>query len=355
MGSTIVLELKTCLTIGVHFKTLTNLLKMRNVLRFAVVFQLAFVLSACTPMFKQAAIDPYAVEHEARQQREAVLNLAMKRLARLEGLSYPLRRAAVALCDEHEKGLGLEVHDESEYLKEYGAVAEALYHFGKTVKVYYVHPDSPATEAGIRDGDSIVAIEGQVLQQAKDWKKRLNEVSDKKDTVVLTINNSMGQRDILVPFVPVVSYDSVLLLYEERVKGYADGNNIYISSGMLRLMESDEELAFLIGHELAHNCLIHISKKKWGWFLWPSGYLFVYGWKGAEIEADRLGVYIMARAGYDITKSEQFLRHMATTFPRNIKPGFFARHPPAPGRVLALKTTIAEIQRKVVTGEPLVP
>jgi predicted Zn-dependent protease len=124
---------------------------------------------------------------------------------------------------------------------------------------------------------------------------------------------------------------------------------------MLRLTKSDEELAFLIGHELAHNCLRHIAKKRWGWFLWPTFDAFVHGWKGTEMEADRLGIYIMARTDYDIAGAQKYLRHMATEFPVNIKPEFIDRHPSTPERVMVLEKTIAEIQRKVAAGEPLVP
>jgi len=326
-----------------------------NLLRLIVAVQFAVVLSACIPALRQASIDPYRVQREAMQQREAVLDLEMRRLVRLKSLSYSLRRAAVGLCKEHEKGLGLEVHDGSDYPKEYGEVAEALYHFGKTVKVYYVHPDTPAAEVGIRQGDTIIAIDGQLLQRAKDWKKRMREVADKKDTVVLTINNSMAQRDISIPFVSFVLYDALLPKDRLKVRAYADGDSIYISSAMLDLLKSDEELAFLISHELAHNCLRHVAKKRWGWLLWSTFDTFVHGWKGAEMEADHLGIYIMARAGYNITKAQQFLRHMATIFPANIRPSFTNRHPGTPERVLALEKTTDEIQRKVAVGGPLLP
>jgi membrane-associated protease RseP (regulator of RpoE activity) len=148
-------------------------------------------------------------------------------------------------------------------------VAEAIYHFENGVKVYYVHPDSPGARANIISGDTIVSVDGQRLRRAKDWGKFMKKIANPKGTVVLTVRNSTGQHDILVAFVPVVPYSvmphgDLLLTSSDRVNAYADGNDVYILRGMLRVPMSDEELAFVIGHELAHNCLRYIRKIKWG-------------------------------------------------------------------------------------------
>ena len=47
----------------------------------------------------------------------------------------------------------------------------------------------------------------------------------------------------------------VLLGDDDALNAYADGNNIIITRGMMRFLESDRELALVIGHELAHNSM----------------------------------------------------------------------------------------------------
>jgi predicted Zn-dependent protease len=96
---------------------------------------------------------------------------------------------------------------------------------------------------------------------------------------------------------------------------------ILISSGLLKLVENEDELAFILAHEVAHVSRKHhytvVQKQRLvaqasqslqamdkdggvGMLSGLSGQMYARGLdKSAEYEADRIGVEIMTRAGYD--------------------------------------------------------
>lgn len=116
---------------------------------------------------------------------------------------------------------------------------------------------------------------------------------------------------------------------ETGINAYADQwNNIGVLGGLVAEMGSDEELAGVLAHEYAHILLGHVGKKiknalagaalAGGVAAWSQSYSRNYNpqvvhsamqlgamvgsraySKQMEIEADRVGVYILKAAGYD--------------------------------------------------------
>lgn len=317
-------------------------------------------------------MDTALAKQEAAKQRELALDLSTKRTDRLLDVSYRLRAAATDLCSDHVMVIGVALHDISAYSKEYQDAAVALFGVGHAVQVRYAQTGLPAAEAGIAAGDTILAVDGREVRKTADAIKALEKAAGKGDSATLTVACAAGRRDARVSFLPIVRYP-VLLATDDIVNAYADGDNVYIASGMLRFAESDEELALVVGHEIAHNCLGHISKKKGNWLLGTLVDAFVYAGTGVdtsnlfgkaaaqsfsqgfESEADYMGLYLVRRAGYDVAAAPQFWRRMAAEHPGNIKQNFSASHPGTPERFLALENAVTEIQGKEATGEPLVP
>ena len=99
------------------------------------------------------------------------------------------------------------------------------------------------------------------------------------------------------------------------------GGYILVSTGLLKILESEDELAFVLAHEIAHVSRRHhyqivlrqrlaeqasrelqsaVVGDDMAKLASASGQIYARGLdKGAEFEADRLGVEIMTRAGYD--------------------------------------------------------
>ena len=99
------------------------------------------------------------------------------------------------------------------------------------------------------------------------------------------------------------------------------GGYILLSSGLLKLLDSEDELAFVLAHEVAHvqrrhhyqvvlrqrladqaskNLSSLVQDSDTAKLAQASGQIYARGLdKSAEFEADRLGVEIMTRSGYD--------------------------------------------------------
>ncbi len=136
---------------------------------------------------------------------------------------------------------------------------------------------------------------------------------------------------------------------------------------MMRFADTDVALATVVGHEIAHDLMGHIDKRRGNAAI---GMLFdlVFAGLGAntngafarmgagafsrefEAEADYVGLYLEARAHYPIAKAPDFWRRMGALHPDHIKDSFQSDHPAAPARFVALEKTVAEIAAKEKGG-----
>lgn len=142
---------------------------------------------------------------------------------------------------------------------------------------------------------------------------------------------------------------------------------------MIRFAENDDELALVVGHELAHNILNHAGKKVGNSAIGTVFDLLILATTGVdtggtfgevgsqaysqsfESEADYLGMYIVASSGYDIEKATLFWRKMAVEHPSAIVKRYDSTHPSTPERFAALTATLDEISTKQQKGLTLMP
>jgi len=136
---------------------------------------------------------------------------------------------------------------------------------------------------------------------------------------------------------------------------------------------TDDELALVIGHELAHNSMRHIDAKRLnamgGLFLdilfavltgVDSGGAFSQAGAQAysqefESEADYVGLYFVERAGYEIKDAAYFWRRMGVKHPSSIAKNHAASHPSTPERFVSIEDTVNEINQKINVGTELMP
>jgi hypothetical protein len=74
-----------------------------------------------------------------------------------------------------------------------------------------------------------------------------------------------------------------------------------------------------------------------------------------ELEADYLGLYMLARAGFDIAAGPQLFRRMGTEKPGSQEKNYFSTHPSTPERAAAMTQAIVEIREKRATNIALLP
>lgn len=162
------------------------------------------------------------------------------------------------------------------------------------------------------------------------------------------------------------------VINEDMLNAYTDGKNVVISAQMMEFLEQDKELATVMAHEIAHNTMGHRAKKMQNSIVgcvfdvvaivngYDSNGIFTeigamtYS-QGFENEADYVGIYIMARAGYDISNVSDLWRKMTIQTKRMEKPSFFNTHPSNSERYLRMQHTIDEIKNKKKNKIPLIP
>jgi predicted Zn-dependent protease len=181
------------------------------------------------------------------------------------------------------------------------------------------------------------------------------------------------------------------VLDDDNINAWATpGGYVFITTGMLSLMESEAELAGVLGHEMAHVLERHhleaIRKEagmrgvmKLGMVAWQAsqakdgggtdadeaammskveesvGDLYARGLsRGDEMEADRQGMVIAARAGYDpwalvavLQKIQQFKAD------NSVLTRFFRTHPNTGERIEAMEPLLMDSYLADVSGKTL--
>jgi predicted Zn-dependent protease len=74
-----------------------------------------------------------------------------------------------------------------------------------------------------------------------------------------------------------------------------------------------------------------------------------------DAAADRLAVYLLVRAGYNVDGATAFWKRLATNVPATVLNGYGANHPGTAARVAAVEKAVAEVKLKQGGKKPLVP
>ena len=131
----------------------------------------------------------------------------------------------------------------------------------------------------------------------------------------LTIDRA-GRR-VALELSPVAGCASrVQLVPGKHRNAWADGEHVSLSTALYDFAASDDELAVVLSHELAHNILGHRARLRAEGV--DTGLLRGFGRNAqkvnaTEIEADRLGLRLMHKAGYRLAAAEGFWRRLAAS------------------------------------------
>ncbi|MGB8274735.1 MAG: M48 family metallopeptidase [Alphaproteobacteria bacterium] len=332
---------------------------------------------------------------EAHHQQRLAVQEMLGDHGRLLDVGFAVTAAAADLCpDKIAPGFGVNVATRSSFREEVREQAALMLHLSDTPQIVHVVPGSPGARAGLTAGDRIVAVDGQTVVPAEDAGKvlvaRLRSAKVAPLTVTVERDNAHGndgadgnegaaakdgapeRRDITVAPVPVCGYELFIGL-SDSINAYADGKGIVVTKGMLRFASSDTDLALVMSHELAHNVLKHdrgpsVSALPGTVVDMLATFVLGLDTKGLfargggrnpaqdeEAEADYVGLYILARAGFAISGAPDFWRRVGASHPDSLADSLAAQHPPTPYRAVALEKTIAEIEAKRAKGLPLRP
>lgn len=314
-----------------------------------------------------------AVEAEQSRQRELALADVEHHQGRLDSVAYPLLARATSLCPGAVGyRLGLRVATLHDYEEPWRAAAASALRLGDTLAILSLVRDGPAGDAGLEPGDRLLGVNGRALPVGPGAMAAFRQslaAARESGSGQISIGYRRGpqSRETTVALVPGCDYGTHVLVGGE-LNAYADGRNIFVTSTMMRFTD-DDELRVIVAHELAHNARGHIGARQRSALLRvpassgvsSGGYRTSEGAKSAapsfpletEREADYVGLYALAMAGFPLDPAPRFWRHVAQADPEGI--GMAATHPTPAERFVRMEQAITEIERKRADGLPLVP
>lgn len=224
---------------------------------------------------------------------------------------------------------------------------------------------SPAAEAGLRTGDLLLAVGGVPLRagasaaeasyEGLEANIRLIDAAMADGPTIFTVTRGAETFDVTVQPRRTCGYE-VQLNPSDELNARADGRRLFISTALAGFAESDDELAVILGHELAHHVLRHRRWNDAGGAARQTNdeARTAEGGEGdGERQADRVGLFLMARAGFDPAVAAPFWRRFGESNWRVRHPQL--GHASAGSRARALEEVRREIEAKRRAGGELLP
>ncbi|MDF7774428.1 M48 family metallopeptidase [Sphingomonas sp. AOB5] len=279
----------------------------------------------------------------------------------LTGIGYRLATHGGDLCDRQVPLPGFTIHDLSQYAGSQQDEARTTFGFTDAPLILTIAPASPAAAAGLRTDDAIVKIDGRPLPAAPPGARKsydrmsvlLGLIDDAAADRTLDLEIRRDSRAmtlrILAPLGCASRFQTAI---NPSARSRADGTYVEITTGMMGFAGTEEQIAAVIAHEMAHNILRHRERLDAKGI--RRGMLGQFGRSArlvrqTEIEADRLSVYLMDRAGYDPQAIVTFWERFGKWNPL----GFLdaPTHQSPRDRIELITAEIARIARMKVAGQ----
>lgn len=335
---------------------------------------LAAVLTGCAaPTTQGAAVSDSQNDAEAQRQMDLVAQDLIVMRARLQAVYWRLATSAAQMCPRKSRLLGMDAISGAK-----GDLAAALQRVagvGHEMTVISVVPGGAADVAGVKARDVLLTA----------WEVPFN--SESRNTISEHLRNSEAQWDqvplrlrragqtMQLTVKPPMACDYPTSVTDANVlNAVADGENIFVTKGMMNFVHTEDELALVVSHEMGHNVMRHAEAKRKNSTLGMLGDIALAiasrgNYSGSsfaqlaaqtytkefEAEADYVGLYILANAGYAYAEAPKFWRRMAVAAPANIRGSAGSTHPSTAYRMVALEATAKEIDAKKAASQPLVP
>ena len=375
------------------------------------LLMVVFCVSCASPAYQIPSINQDDVWSEYLRQNEENIQKLRKQLKewdamqeRVQRLSYPLLLASGVFCDSDQAmaGFGFSYVSSKDF-KDYEPYKRIVFNevYGITkdfegMLVVRVMDGSAAQIADIRVGDYIKKVNGKRIKDGKSFQKiirngmlyishgstgilkdRMALLKEKIPPVNLAIERGDDIFEVIVKPQRISKYHPIIRRSGE-VNAYADGQDVFVTIGMLDFVKSDEELQFIIAHEIAHNIERHIEKTKTNTFAGSilgtvvdelvynkTGYHTGAGFSQAganighyiykkdfEREADYLSMYILANAQVSIEGLSDFWRRCSEKMGTAI---YSKTHPSNPERYVRIVAIDKEIKQKIEAGVKIMP
>ena len=345
----------------------------------------ALLAAGCVgPSAQMPEISSDAEREELQRQNAMAVDAIIEQHQRLLDISWPVTTRGVSICGEDSKlGAGYLTANLGHFPEHLREAASNRYYAkeeGDTEKegdgkkdankedhfvIVGVASQSLAERAGLQTGDLIVSFNGEKFDGE-------NKFRGDGQNNLFVVRRGAETLEISLLAEQMCKYP-VGLIFDNQVNAFADGENVIITSGLMRAL-TDSQVQVVIAHEIAHNLRKHVDAQKTNAVIGTVIDLAVIIGTGVnpgmrnlavmrysedfEAEADYVSMYILAAAGFELEQVPDIWRRMTVLNPavNQSKASLFGRtHPTNAQRFLALEKTIEEIRAKQASGAPLLP
>lgn len=291
--------------------------------------------------------------------------LGMRALdARVATIGHRLAVASLDLCAERAWLPGFAVHDLSQYGADFRPAAIRAFGLDAGPAVLALAAGGPAERAGLRADDILLALDGRPPPRQPPARDRS---FDQMEHILAALDEAFadGRADIEVRrggarlTIAVQAERGCASRFQlvpgRSLNAQADGRYVQVTTAIAGYVQDDDELAAILAHEFAHNVLGHRVRLDQARV--SRGVLGNFGGNArrireTEIEADRLSVYLMERAGYDPEAAVRFwsrFGHHGFNFLGS------PTHPNWHSRIQLFEVEIAAIRRARAAGSVPMP
>ncbi|MDB5774056.1 MAG: peptidase [Herbaspirillum sp.] len=305
---------------------------------------------------------------------QAVLRKMIEMQDRLYKIAAPLLTSNAPLCKGNARSLlGFTAKNAYSYSAQYTNAARSL-GFDDRLQVTGVLPNSGAARSDVRRGDILQSIGDKPMPQGDNAEQQaaalLTPMVAKRTPLKLGLLRGATPMTVNVPLTLACSF-SIELGNADIVNAYSDGRRVLITRGMMNFVHTDEELAYLVAKEIAHNALGQPGRQKMVATIGgvidnltrtqpdPSTLAGTAGIlpynQDMDAAADTLALYMLVRAGYSIDNAPRFWRRLAEAYPASVPNGYTAIHPSTMYRLAMIGKVTQIIAAKQAAGKPLMP
>ena len=315
---------------------------------------------------------PAELPRETADPRLSILLASQDRVYRV---AAPLITKNAPLCKTASRPLlGFTAKNKYSYPPELMRAVESTLKLDDGLQVMQVLDGSGAMRVGIRRGDQLQSLQDQPLprgaQAENDAARIVGPLLKNATEVQVGLLRNGKSMTLQVPLTQACAF-AIDIGHAPQVNAYADGRRIMLTQGMLDYLTADDELAAIVAREIAHNVQKHAATMKLAATM--SGIIDALlpltpdlkpfaGSAGLRAfddkldqEADRIALYMLARAGYAPEAAQRALQKLAQAYPASVPNGYTALHPWTDDRAALVRTTLAEIRQKQSAKKVLVP
>ena len=307
--------------------------------------------------------------------RDPIIDGLLQRQERVYRIAAPLIIKNAVLCRTQARPLlGFTAKNQHSYPPELAIAARQSLGLDERLQVMQILDGSGAMRAGLKRGDILQTIQDLTIptgpQAEPETARMLSPILKNLTELNITVIRQNQPITVNVPLTLACAF-AIDVGNTQHVNAYADGRRILLTRGLLDSFTADEDVAVVVAREIAHNVLQHAKQLQQmatlsividNLLLFKPDQVAANSSNGIKItpekmdmEADRLALFMLTRAGYDPANFTQVMQKLAQAPNSPQANTYQTLHPWSEGRQSSIQATIKEIRQKQSAKKALVP